>query len=276
MNFYKHHLGDYAQATSHLSFVEDAAYSRCMRKYYAEEKPLPADLKAVQRLIGARTREEKEATQAVLEEFFELQADGWHNKRCDEELAAARAQAETNRRIAEEREARKRARTEHESSNASSHEQSTNRPPATMGEREPSQTPLARHQTPEEEKDPPAARVPPAAAGRKPAKRCPEDFEVTPELRAWAAAKAPGVNVDRETEAFRDWTFKDSKTDWPATWRTWMRKASPMNGAHASPNRQTATDKRVTTIEALTGRSRSHERPADAADIIDIAARVVS
>ena len=52
MNFYIHHIGDYAQATQHLSFVEDAAYIRMIRKYYADEKSLPAEIKAVQRLVG--------------------------------------------------------------------------------------------------------------------------------------------------------------------------------------------------------------------------------
>jgi uncharacterized protein YdaU (DUF1376 family) len=86
MNYYEHHIGDYAQATAHLTFVEDAAYSRLIRKYYAEERPLPAELAAVQRLVGARTREEKSAVQTVLEEFFFLEADGWHNKRADAEI----------------------------------------------------------------------------------------------------------------------------------------------------------------------------------------------
>jgi uncharacterized protein YdaU (DUF1376 family) len=86
MNYYEHHIGDYAQATAHLTFVEDAAYSRLIRKYYAEERPLPADLPAVQRLVGARTREEKSAVKTVLEEFFFLEADGWHNKRADSEI----------------------------------------------------------------------------------------------------------------------------------------------------------------------------------------------
>ena len=87
MNYYEHHLGDYAQATAHLSFIEDAAYSRCIRKYYADERPLPVSIAAVQRLVGARTREEREAVAVVLREFFVLSEDGWHNKRCDEELA---------------------------------------------------------------------------------------------------------------------------------------------------------------------------------------------
>jgi uncharacterized protein YdaU (DUF1376 family) len=156
LNFYKHHIGDYAQATAHLSFVEDAAYSRCLRKYYAEEAPLPAELKAVQRLVGARTKEEREAVQTVLEEFFELREDGWHNKRADAELAKANAQAETNRQIALDREAKRkereaakssndkstnRADQRHESSNESLHESSASR--------EPSQTPDTRHQTPD-------------------------------------------------------------------------------------------------------------------------------
>lgn len=91
MNYFEHHIGDYAEATSHLSFVEDAAYSRCIRKYYAKEKPLPADLKAVQRLVGARTKEEKEAVEAVLTEFFVLGDDGWRNSRCDADIAAYQA-----------------------------------------------------------------------------------------------------------------------------------------------------------------------------------------
>lgn len=99
MNYYKHHIGDYAQATAHLTFVEDAAYSRMIRKYYAEEKPLPLEIRAIQRLVGARTKEEKQAVEDVLQEFFSKEVDGWHNKRCDTEI-------EKNREADEEREAK--------------------------------------------------------------------------------------------------------------------------------------------------------------------------
>jgi uncharacterized protein YdaU (DUF1376 family) len=88
MNYYEHHLGDYAEATAHLTFVEDAAYSRLLRKYYSTEAPIPSDLQAAQRLVAARTKEEREAVQVVLEEFFDLREDGWHNKRADEVIAA--------------------------------------------------------------------------------------------------------------------------------------------------------------------------------------------
>jgi uncharacterized protein YdaU (DUF1376 family) len=113
MNFYKHHIGDYAQATAHLSFVEDAAYSRMIRKYYAEEKPLPADIRAVQRLVGARTKEEKQAVEDVLNEFFDLLDDGWHNKRCDAELAVSNElESEREAKAANERERQRRHREE--------------------------------------------------------------------------------------------------------------------------------------------------------------------
>lgn len=103
INYYEHHIGDYAQATAHLSFIEDAAYSRLIRKYYAEEKPLPGDLKAVQRLVGARTKEERQAVSDILDEFFELEADGWHNKRCDAEIARYRGKQDKARASAEAR-----------------------------------------------------------------------------------------------------------------------------------------------------------------------------
>jgi uncharacterized protein YdaU (DUF1376 family) len=87
MNYYEHHIGDYAQATAHLSLLEDGVYSRLIRKYYASEKPFVNDLKALARLVGARSDEEREAVEIVLNEFFTLEADGcWHNKRCDEDL----------------------------------------------------------------------------------------------------------------------------------------------------------------------------------------------
>lgn len=103
MNYYEHHLGDYAEATGHLSFVEDAAYSRMIRKYYASEKALPADEKTVQRLVGARTKEEREAVATVLQEFFDLRADGWHNTRCDEEIARFKDKQQKAKRSAEAR-----------------------------------------------------------------------------------------------------------------------------------------------------------------------------
>lgn len=95
MRHFPHHIGDYAAATAHLSFVEDAAYHRLLRVYYRDERPLPAELGACQRIVGARTREERMAVETVLAEFFRLGSDGWRQRRADEELTAYRER--TNR-----------------------------------------------------------------------------------------------------------------------------------------------------------------------------------
>jgi uncharacterized protein YdaU (DUF1376 family) len=86
VNYYNHHIGDYAQATSHLSILEDGVYSRLLRKYYSNEQPLPANVDAIARQIGARSEPERAALQAVLQDFFTLREDGWHQERCDAEI----------------------------------------------------------------------------------------------------------------------------------------------------------------------------------------------
>lgn len=96
VNFYKHHLGDYDAATAHLSWDEDQAYTRLLRVYYRTEKPLPRDPDLAYRLVRAITRAQKAAVTAVLHEFFDERADGWHNKRADEEIAAYRIETAGN------------------------------------------------------------------------------------------------------------------------------------------------------------------------------------
>lgn len=148
MNYYKHHIGDYAAATAHLSWDEDMAYRRLLSAYYQHEKPIPADMRAVYRLVRASSKAQREAVETVLNEFFVLEDDGWHQKRCDEELDRARAQAEANKKVAMEREQRKRGAkpgstnrstnrdgSEHESFETEKHD--------SFESREPSHKPLA-------------------------------------------------------------------------------------------------------------------------------------
>jgi len=90
VNYIELHIGDYSAATFHLSPLEDGIYWRLLRLYYRDEAPLPADVGQVARAAGCRTPEEREAVETILREFFELQADGWHQSRCDEELVKYR------------------------------------------------------------------------------------------------------------------------------------------------------------------------------------------
>lgn len=109
INYYEHHIGDYAAATAHLTLVEDAVYSRMLRRYYLQEVPLPADVAQVARLVGARSADELEAVRVVLSEFFTLADDGWHNKRADAEIESYRAKCGKAAKSASARWAKKEA-----------------------------------------------------------------------------------------------------------------------------------------------------------------------
>ena len=88
MNHYPHHIGDFNSATRHLTFVERALYRELLDLYYDTERPLNADATKLARRVLAHTEEQRAALDVVLEEFFELQEDGWHNARCDREIAS--------------------------------------------------------------------------------------------------------------------------------------------------------------------------------------------
>lgn len=86
VNYYPHHIGDYLRDTSHLTALEDGTYRRMLDVYYASEKPLPLETHWVCRLVRARSNEEMEAVSEILRQYFVKHADGWHNKRADQEI----------------------------------------------------------------------------------------------------------------------------------------------------------------------------------------------
>lgn len=73
------------------------AYTRLLRLYYKNERAIPADIPNACRLARATSPAQKRAVESVLREFFVLQTDGWHQKRCDAELAAAAEKGAANR-----------------------------------------------------------------------------------------------------------------------------------------------------------------------------------
>ena len=87
MNYYERHLGDYAKDTAHLTMIEHGAYSLLLDRYYSTEQGIPND--QAHRVARARTREEKQAVDSVLSEFFTLTDGVWINNRCSEEITKA-------------------------------------------------------------------------------------------------------------------------------------------------------------------------------------------
>ena len=97
MNYYYHHIGDFYLATRHLNRIERSIYRDLIELYYDKECPLTDDIEALCRKVMANTEEECVAVQSVLNEFFILKNDLYHNNRCDKEISEYHAKAATAR-----------------------------------------------------------------------------------------------------------------------------------------------------------------------------------
>src|SRR5687767_10406819 len=112
MKFYKRWMGAFARKTGHLTLTEKGAYNALLDHYYSIMRPLPADMPTLFRIAGAQDETERRAVTTVVDEFFPVLSDGLrHNERADEEIIAWQEQAETNRKTARDREAKKRGAT---------------------------------------------------------------------------------------------------------------------------------------------------------------------
>lgn len=235
MNFYKHHIGDFDADTAHLNWDEDAAYRRLICLYYRRERPIPSDTAQAFRLVRASTKTHQAAIEAVLNEFFVLEVDGWHNKRCDEEIALATARASTARANGS---GGGRPRKSEPSGSETGNPQKTDsvisgfiRARGTN-----SQTPDSTTQTPDlvETLSVSAAQSVAGAPVKPPKKagaRLSKDWHLPLAWGQWAQAAYPHWPVDTVREIaqrFRDhWTAKtgrdSTKLDWEATWRNWCK-----------------------------------------------------
>jgi uncharacterized protein YdaU (DUF1376 family) len=94
MHYYKFNIADWHLATSHLSLEEEAIYFRLINYYYDTEQPIPEETQTVVRRL--RLGSYSDTVTVILNEFFELSTDGWHHKRCDDEIHAYHLKAEKN------------------------------------------------------------------------------------------------------------------------------------------------------------------------------------
>ncbi|MEN7529316.1 YdaU family protein [Cupriavidus sp. DL-D2] len=141
MNFYKRHIGDYIKDAAHLTLLEHGVYARLMDVYYTREAGIPDGQAA--RLIGARSKDEQQAVQNVLVEFFHLTDGIWLQNRCEREIEEANLQADKNRANGKKGGRPKRIETEQKPTGFSVGSDSDS-------QKNLSQTPDSRLQTPEE------------------------------------------------------------------------------------------------------------------------------
>lgn len=83
MHYYQHSIGDYRRDTMHLSLLEHGVYRQLLDLYYLNECELDAN---ALRLICARSAEEIQAAETILNEFFVKTETGYKHTRCDKEI----------------------------------------------------------------------------------------------------------------------------------------------------------------------------------------------
>ena len=147
----------------------------------------------------ASTTEEKEAVAFVLHKFFTVEDGVYVQKRIQEEVNEYHLKAETNKRIAQERETSRR-------------QNSTNRE-RVVNETPPNHKPLTKNHKPSIDRG----------------SRLQADWKPNAEEIQYCKQTRPDLDPSRVAEDFLDyWTAipgaKGVKLDWSATWRGWVRK----------------------------------------------------
>jgi uncharacterized protein YdaU (DUF1376 family) len=101
--WYPFYWRDYIADTGHLSLAEHGAYLMLLAHYYMTGAPLPANAEQLHRVCRAFADAERAACNSVLEQFFVLEGDAYHNARADKELAKSRSISEVRSNAAKSR-----------------------------------------------------------------------------------------------------------------------------------------------------------------------------
>jgi uncharacterized protein YdaU (DUF1376 family) len=132
MHYYKRNIGDYHKKAGRLSILQHGVYALLIDAIYDREK-FPTLDDAVD-WVWASTEEEVSAVAFVLKKFFEFEDGVYVQNRISEEIQRYQENSATNKRIAIEREAKRREKS-------TKREQSVNEAP-------PNHKPLTNNQEP--------------------------------------------------------------------------------------------------------------------------------
>jgi len=100
MHYYPFHIGDYRKDTSRLNFIEHGIYRLLIDEYYLTEHPLISDKTRLMRSCGVRTKEEIDAFEFIIDEFFVLTDDGYLHYGCEKVLKKIYGKSESARNSA--------------------------------------------------------------------------------------------------------------------------------------------------------------------------------
>ena len=236
MNYYERHIGDYLKDTAHLSLLEHGVYGRLLDVYYTREGGIP--VAQVERLIGVRSKDEREALYAVLDEFFYSENETHlKHSRCEREIARYQDKQAKAKRSAEARWNDRAAHTErnanamrtHSEGNALQSPVTSNQTPVTRKKEEDSESAQAQTSPP-----PPflgdvnAGDISPKAKVTiGTAWELPESWGLDAENLGW-----PAKDILHESEKFRQFytvgkgggTRRGLK-GWRQSWSNWLSNA---------------------------------------------------
>ena len=220
MHYYQKNIGDYAKKTGHLTALEHGVYNLVMDGYYDRERG-PTKIEA-ERWARARTLEEKAAVTAILEEFFVLVGEEYTHQHIIEEIESYKMKAV----IAQEN-GRKGGRPPKKNQKEPTDNPEVTQPyptdnPEITGSKA-NQEPITINQEPSKSKA--------SATGS----RLPEDWKPNEVDVEYFRKTCPGKKISTVAENFYDyWIAKPGaggrKTDWSATWRTWVRREAGSTG----------------------------------------------
>lgn len=106
MHYYKRNIGDYHKKAGRLTMLQHGAFTLLMDACYDRER-FPTLEEAIE-WLWASSKEEVEAVEFVLNRFFTLDNGVYVQKRIEDELSNYHKNSETNKRIAIERETKRR------------------------------------------------------------------------------------------------------------------------------------------------------------------------
>ena len=199
MHYYKRNIGDYAKKAGRLTMLQHGAYTLLIDACYDRE--VFPTLEQALEWTWASSEAEAEAVKFVLSRFFSLDKEGQYiQHRVLEELLIYHTNADTNKRIAIEREAKRR-------------EKNTNRVHI-VDEPTPNHKPLTINQEP--------------VVKQNRGSRLQADFCLTEDWKQFCRTERSDLDPQKVFDGFKDyWIAKPGqqgvKLDWLATWRNWVR-----------------------------------------------------
>lgn len=237
MNYYRRYVGDYLRDTARLSVLEHGAYGLLLDYYYAEETPIPLDLDEVCRMVRAMRQDERKAVEKILAIYFKQEADGYHQKRVDEEIHVSTKARENGGKGGRPKTG---SRTEDITGSITGSETDDDTETIT-GSGHP---PTTNHQPLTSNTKPPTK---PSAPSEKISLNAGFEWQgITDERKALWAKAYPAVNLETELASMAAWAMENpanAKSNWGRFIAAWLKRsqdrAPAKGGGKSTPEKQT-------------------------------------